>query len=53
MESFYNSFCKVESLCFKSHITGDYEPNWLGWTLILVLVLGIIYFTLELINNDK
>lgn len=30
MNAFYNLFCSINALCSKG------EPNWLGWSVIVV-----------------
>jgi hypothetical protein len=36
----FNSFCKVEFLCYAG------EPNWLGWLVLLFFALAIGGFLL-------
>ena len=31
-EDFFNSFCKVEFLCYQG------DPNWLGWIFVIFFV---------------
>ena len=43
MTNFYNTFCKVEFLCYQS------EPNWLGWIIIVTFGLGILVTILDMV----
>jgi len=35
---FISGFCKVKFLCFAGN------PNWLGWGLLVLAILDLIYF---------
>ena len=41
MSRFYQLFCKIESLCSKG------EPNFLGWTVIVVVVVFLVFLLLK------
>ena len=41
MNTFYNLFCKIESLCSKG------EPNFLGWVVIVVGGVFLAFLVLK------
>jgi len=41
MSGFYHFFCKIDSLCTKG------EPNFLGWIVIVVGVVFLVFLLLK------
>lgn len=46
MSGFFYEFCKADFLCYAG------KPHWLGWIVLIILFLAILYLILRVVTSE-